>query len=93
MSGSISTFFGIETTLRGMLAQQRAIDMTRHNIANANTEGYRARSAVLAASDAMQVTDGAKRRAVRLARHGRRTSSPTSASATSSSTCSSAART
>lgn len=36
----ISSFHGVETALRGLLAQQRAIDVTGHNIANANTEGY-----------------------------------------------------
>ena len=60
MSGGISTFFGIETSLRGLLAQQRALDVTSHNIANANTEGYTRQTAVMAASDAMQVTDGTK---------------------------------
>jgi flagellar hook-associated protein 1 FlgK len=36
----ISTFLGVETALRGLLASQRALDVTGHNIANANTEGY-----------------------------------------------------
>ena len=36
----ISTFIGLETALRGILAQQRALDVTGHNIANANTVGY-----------------------------------------------------
>ncbi len=34
------TFFGFNTALRGMQAQQRGIYTTSHNIANANTEGY-----------------------------------------------------
>lgn len=29
----LSTFMGLETTLRGILAQQLAIDVTGHNIA------------------------------------------------------------
>lgn len=37
---SLSTFLGVETALRGLLAQQRAINVTAHNIANANTVGY-----------------------------------------------------
>ena len=37
---AISTFLGLETALRGILAQQRAIDVTGHNIANASTPGY-----------------------------------------------------
>ena len=56
----ISTFFGLETTLRGLLAQQGALDVTSHNIANANTEGYSRQQAVFTASDPMQVVDGAK---------------------------------
>jgi flagellar hook-associated protein 1 len=56
----ISTFFGLETTLRGLLAQQGALDVTSHNIANANTEGYSRQQAVFSASDPLQVVDGAK---------------------------------
>src|ERR1051325_10725288 len=37
---SISTFMGVETALRGLLAEQRALDITGHNIANEGTEGY-----------------------------------------------------
>ena len=48
----ISTFFGIETTLRGLLAEQGALDVTSHNIANASTEGYSRQEAVLVASPA-----------------------------------------
>src|SRR6266508_5442358 len=36
----ISTFLGVETALRGLLAQQRALDVSGHNIGNANTVGY-----------------------------------------------------
>src|SRR5262249_1238781 len=35
-----STFLGIETSLRGLLAQQSALDLTGHNITNANTPGF-----------------------------------------------------
>jgi|DewCreStandDraft_1066081.scaffolds.fasta_scaffold00058_48 flagellar hook-associated protein 1 FlgK len=35
-----SSFFGLETGLRALLAQQQAIDLTGHNIANANTPGF-----------------------------------------------------
>ena len=35
-----STFMGLETAKRGMYAQQSAIYVTGHNIANANTPGY-----------------------------------------------------
>lgn len=43
-----STFMGLETALRGILAQQRALDTTAHNIANANTVGYTRQQAQLA---------------------------------------------
>ncbi|MDN5344596.1 MAG: flagellar hook-associated protein 1 [Clostridia bacterium] len=42
------TFFGFNTALRGMQAQQRGIYTTSHNIANANTDGYTRQRAVLA---------------------------------------------
>jgi flagellar hook-associated protein 1 FlgK len=51
----ISTFFGLETTLRGILAHQQAIDTTSHNVANANTEGYSRQEASLVATDPMTV--------------------------------------
>lgn len=35
-----STFFGIDIARRALQAQQRALDVVGHNIANANTEGY-----------------------------------------------------
>jgi flagellar hook-associated protein 1 FlgK len=57
---NISTFFGLETTLRALLAQQAALDTTGHNISNANTEGYTRQTAVLGASDSLQVTDGTR---------------------------------
>jgi flagellar hook-associated protein 1 len=47
----LSTFMGLETTLRGILAQQLAINVTGHNIANANTVGYSRQSALLAPTD------------------------------------------
>jgi flagellar hook-associated protein 1 FlgK len=42
-----SSFFGLQTSLRGLLTQQQAIDVTGHNIANANTQGYSRQEAVL----------------------------------------------
>ncbi len=35
-----STFMGLTTAYKGLSAQQRALDITGHNVANANTEGY-----------------------------------------------------
>src|SRR6478752_4760522 len=43
---------GLETNLRGLLAQQQALDVTSHNIANASTTGYSRQTAVLVASPA-----------------------------------------
>src|SRR5580765_5976491 len=47
---SVSTFMGIQTALRGLLAQQRALDLTGHNIANVGTDGYSRQQVVLTAS-------------------------------------------
>lgn len=52
---SISTFLGVETALRGILAQQQAIDVTGHNIANASTPGYSRQTANLVTSTPMAV--------------------------------------
>lgn len=42
-----STFSGIETTLRGLRTQQRAVDVINHNIANANTPGFSRQAAII----------------------------------------------
>ena len=55
----ISSFFGLQTALRGVLAQQRELDVTSHNIANANTDGYSRQQAVLTATDALHLPIGA----------------------------------
>jgi flagellar hook-associated protein 1 FlgK len=54
----ISTFMGLQTSLRGLLAHQQAIDTTSHNVANANTEGYSRQEAVLGATDALEIAAG-----------------------------------
>src|SRR3954453_3566504 len=59
MSSPVSTFFGLQTTLRGLLAQQRAVDVTSHNVANANTEGYSRQEAVLEPTAAFDIRTGA----------------------------------
>ncbi|HTE61357.1 MAG TPA: flagellar hook-associated protein FlgK, partial [Solirubrobacteraceae bacterium] len=56
---AISSFYGLQTSLRGLLAQQRALDTTGHNIANASTVGYSRQEAVLAASTALAIAQGA----------------------------------
>src|SRR3954470_14523213 len=52
----ISSFYGMQTSLRGLIAQQRMLDTTSHNIANANTVGFSRQEATLAASRALQTT-------------------------------------
>ena len=54
----ISTFLGVQTALRGILAQQRALDVTSHNIANANTVGFSRREAVLSPSEPFTTVNG-----------------------------------
>src|SRR3954453_20959769 len=48
-----STFLGLETALRGLTADQRSIDTTGHNIANAQTPGYSRQVAELQATQAL----------------------------------------
>src|SRR3954465_15530425 len=52
---TVSTFFGLNTALKGLLAHQRALDVTAHNIGNASTEGYSRQQAVLEASDPLGI--------------------------------------
>jgi flagellar hook-associated protein 1 len=54
----ISTFMGLNTSLRGLLAEQRALDVTSHNIANTNTVGYSRQEAVLQTTDALALDTG-----------------------------------
>src|SRR3954471_11192830 len=49
----VSSFYGLQTSLRGLLAQQRSLDVTGHNIANVNTKGYSRQEATLVASPAL----------------------------------------
>ena len=56
---SISSFYGLQTSLRGLLAQQRALDTTGHNVANASTAGYSRQEAVMAAAPALVIPQGA----------------------------------
>src|SRR5215204_6124653 len=51
----VSSFYGMQTSLRGLMAQQRMLDTTGHNIANASTVGYSRQEATLSASQAMQL--------------------------------------
>jgi flagellar hook-associated protein 1 FlgK len=54
----ISSFFGLQTSLRGLLAQQRMLDTTGHNIANAATKGYSRQEATLTAAPALAIPAG-----------------------------------
>jgi flagellar hook-associated protein 1 FlgK len=55
---AISTFAGLQTALRGLIAHQQALDTTGHNIANASTPGYSRQEAVMRASTALRITTG-----------------------------------
>jgi flagellar hook-associated protein 1 len=55
----ISSFLGLQTSLRGLLAQQQALDVAAHNVANANTVGYTRQEATLGATDPLHLAAGA----------------------------------
>jgi flagellar hook-associated protein 1 len=55
----ISSFLGLQTSLRGLLAQQQALDVAAHNVANANTVGYTRQEATLGAANPLHLTAGA----------------------------------
>jgi flagellar hook-associated protein 1 FlgK len=50
-----STFVGIQTALRGLLAQQQALDTIGHNVANSGTKGYSRQQVVLAATNPLLI--------------------------------------
>ena len=52
----VSSFYGMQTSLRGLLAHQRMLDTTGHNIANASTKGYSRQQAMLQASPAQHIS-------------------------------------
>jgi flagellar hook-associated protein 1 FlgK len=54
----VSTFMGLQTALRGLIAQQEALDTTGHNIANANTLGYSRQEVTTSASRALRINTG-----------------------------------
>lgn len=51
----ISTFTGLQTALRGMLAEQQALDTTSHNVANSSTPGYSRQQVVLRTTDPLVI--------------------------------------
>ncbi|MBJ7330641.1 MAG: flagellar hook-associated protein FlgK [Solirubrobacteraceae bacterium] len=54
----VSSFFGLQTALRGITAQQRALDVTSNNVANAGTEGYSRQEVAYSASSALKIQSG-----------------------------------
>ena len=54
----ISTFFGLQQSLRGLLAHQRTIDVTGHNITNSNTQGYSRQEAVMGSATPYDIEAG-----------------------------------
>jgi flagellar hook-associated protein 1 FlgK len=55
----ISSFFGIQTALRGLQAQQAGLNVTAHNIANTDTVGYSRQTAQLEAVTGLRLQAGA----------------------------------
>lgn len=53
-----STFFGLNIGVRGMTSQQRALEVTGHNIANANTKGFTRQEAVMATTIPIKTNQG-----------------------------------
>src|SRR3978361_1242602 len=56
---SIGSFGGLNIALRGLLAEQRALDVTGHNIANVETEGYSRQEAVFTTAHPLDISSGA----------------------------------
>lgn len=54
----MSTFFGLNVARLGMQAQQKALEVTAHNVANANTPGYSRQVARMAATLPMPYPNG-----------------------------------
>lgn len=53
-----STFFGLNIGYKGLQAQQSALNVTSHNIANANTQGYTRQDVIMEASAPVKVLQG-----------------------------------
>jgi flagellar hook-associated protein 1 len=51
----ISTFFGLDLALRALQAQQAGVDVTNHNVANANTEGFSRQNVQIATTEPFTV--------------------------------------
>jgi flagellar hook-associated protein 1 FlgK len=55
---AISSFMGLQTALRGLLAHQRSLDVTAHNISNADTPGFSRQEAILTTSAPLEIAAG-----------------------------------
>ena len=53
-----SSFYGLNLGYKGIAAQQRALDVTGHNVANANTEGFSRQRAVMVTDMPMYTPNG-----------------------------------
>jgi flagellar hook-associated protein 1 len=51
----ISSFMGLETALRGLIAEQEAVDTAGQNISNASTPGFSRQQTVQAATSALNI--------------------------------------
>lgn len=51
----VSSFMGLQTSLRGLLAHQQALNTTGHNIANASTLGYSRQTVDLSATNPLVI--------------------------------------
>ncbi len=58
-----ATFYGIDVAFKGLQAQRQALDVTGHNIANANTEGYSRQRVSFQATDPYTVPNMTRPRA------------------------------
>lgn len=52
---SVPTLQGLQTALSGLLAEQQALDVAGHNIANVNTPGYSRQTAVMETNPPMAI--------------------------------------
>ena len=53
-----NTFFGLNIGAKGLASQQRALEVTGHNIANANTKGFTRQEAVMATTMPIKTNAG-----------------------------------
>lgn len=53
-----STFFGLNIGIKALQAQQRALDVTSHNIANANTQGYSRQDVIMETTAPIKTREG-----------------------------------